>query len=72
MTNKDKEEIKFWKKAISIIKKGYDCSCKTSDLEDMPKTFKTAQSVFHSGRCPSCRASEVCDWISEHINLLKI
>lgn len=69
---KNKSEILFWKFAIYLIQRGYGKGCKTSDLEDMPEIFKTAQSVFHSGRCPSCRSKEVCNWISGHIELLKM
>lgn len=67
---KNKIEILFWKFTIYLIQSEYGKGCKTSDIEDFPETFKTAQSVFHSGRCPACRAKEVVDWIKNHIDLL--
>lgn len=69
---KNKIEIYIWKRIIKHIQFQYGCNCKTSDIDDFPETFKTAQSVFHSGRCPACRAKEVVNWIKEHIELLEI
>ena len=69
-------EIWFWKIARHIIIKGYGTGCETSDLDDFKddwvkhcKTLKEA--VMSDGRCPSCRAEEVINWINEHIELLE-
>lgn len=61
-------EIQFWKFAIWLIKRGYGADCETSDLDDFPDDHTTAKSVFDEGRCASCRAREMIDWIEQHIN----
>jgi len=69
---KDYLEIKFWKLAIYIIRKGYGADCPASDLEWFYKhvvreeTF--ADKVF--SRCASCKAKETIDWIEGHIELI--
>ncbi len=63
-------EIQFWKVAKWIIRRGYGADCETSDLDELPQTYKTPQDVFRGGRCGSCRAKEVIDWIDGHIDLL--
>lgn len=68
---KDKLEIQFWKIAKRLLKRGYGCNCETSDLDDFKEMYKEPKDVFHGGRCASCRAKEICDWIDEHIDLLK-
>lgn len=72
---KDYFEIIFWKIARHLIKKGYGCNCKTSDLDDFHEMYSKAplsKSVSHGGRCGSCRAKEVCDWIDDEIELLRM
>lgn len=64
-------EIRFWRMAVWILKKGYGGNCPTSDLDDFPDMYKVPKDVFHDGRCASCRAREVIDWIEDHIRLLK-
>ena len=67
----NKLEIKFWKFAQFLIKRGYGADCEISDLEDFPEDYKTPQDVFAQGRCGSCRAKETLNWIDYHIKLLK-
>ena len=53
------------------LKRGYGCNCGTSDLDDFPEEHTTAKSVFDPGRCASCRAKEVVDWLEDYIKLIK-
>lgn len=68
---KSTEEIKFWRKAQKLLIKGYRANCKTKDLDDFPEDYKEPKDVFSEGRCGSCRAREIIDWIESHIKLLK-
>lgn len=53
-------EIQFWKLAKYIIKKGYGyCSERDGGV------------FMSSGRCDCCNASDVQDWIDDHISLIK-
>lgn len=67
-------EIIFWKIAKCIITKEYGCNCETSDLDDFHEMYSKkplSESVVHGGRCASCRAKEVINWIDERIELIK-
>ena len=71
------EEILFWKKARTILKKGYGANCKTYDLDDFRKEYcnkknKVKDSVISDSRCGSCRAEEAIVFIDKHIDLLKM
>ena len=57
--------------AIWSIKRGYGCNCETNDLDDFPDIYQKSKDVFNSGRCASCRAKEITDWLEEHIKLIK-
>lgn len=61
-------EIHFWRVAKWIIRRGYGADCETSDIQD--SKLKTIDDVFSKGRCASCRAKEVIDWIDHHIDLI--
>lgn len=63
--------IKFWCYVKWIIRRGYGCNCKGSDLVDFPEWYTKPEHVFASGRCASCRAKEVIDWIDKHIELIQ-
>ena len=40
--------------------------------EGLPINRRTkTEDVFKEGRCGSCRAKEVIDWLEEHIKLIK-
>ena len=69
---KDILEIQFWRVAKRIILKGYGADCETSDLDDFPEKYQTPQSVFNRGRCGSCRAKEMVNWIDDHISLIQM
>jgi hypothetical protein len=64
-------QIQFWKFAKWLIIRGYGPGCETSDLCDFKDMYKTPQDVFAKGRCASCRAKEIVDWIDNHIELLR-
>ncbi len=74
---KDKIEIRFWRFAIWLIRRGYGANCETSDLEDFEFNGLDAmrvrgwRDVFAPGRCASCRAREAIDWIQKHIELIE-
>ena len=68
---RDTIDILIARLAIWSIKKGYGCNCETSDLDDFPEEHTTAKSVFMEGRCASCRAKEVVDWLEAHIKLIE-
>ena len=68
---RDLIDILIAKLAIWSIRKGYGCDCETSDLKDFPDLYQTTEDVFKEGRCGSCRAKEVIDWLEEHIKLIK-
>lgn len=59
-------EIQFWQFAKYLLKKGYGYE-KESD-----RTYAGGRSVLDLGRCGSCVASEIQDWIDQHIDLLKL
>lgn len=69
MTQKDKDEIAFWKRAIRLIKRDYGKGCITKDLEDFPN--KCGTEVPFRVRCGSCLAKETVEWIENHIRLIK-
>ena len=61
-------EILFWKIAKNIIIRNYGCNCSVKDVDeilDLPKT------LMGQNRCGSCVASEVIEWIDNHISLIK-
>ena len=60
-------EIKVFQLAKYLIIKGYG-TCKTKDYDDFPTHPRDLNA---QGRCPSCQAKEVCDWIEGHIALIK-
>ena len=64
-------DILIAKLAIWSIRKGYGCNCETSDLKDFPDLYPTAEDVFKEGRCGSCRAKEIVNWLEEHIKLIR-
>jgi hypothetical protein len=73
MTNK--EQIKFWQKAIRILKNGYGANCPKSDLDERfwkNEKMKLSEIVLHSGRCFNCRAKETIAFIQEIIKTLKL
>lgn len=60
---KDWLEIRFWRMAIWLIKRGYGADCTTRDMDDVSSLPKEA-------RCGSCYAKETLAWIDQHIDLL--
>lgn len=60
---KDWLEIQFWRMAKLILKKGYGYC----DERDYPTGH-----FMDKGRCEACDASDVQDWIDEHIRLIKM
>ena len=64
-------EILVTRLMIWVIRRGYGADCEGSDLDDFPEMHTTAKSVFDPGRCASCRAKEVIDWLEEHIKLIE-
>lgn len=62
-------EIQFWKIAKWIIRKGYGCDCTVKDYNDVGFV---PRGLNDQGRCGSCAASEVIDWIDNHIDLIKL
>ena len=75
MTPKEKEEIRFWRKAIGILKRGYGADCKTNDLDDFAKDFRKMtydQAISEKRRCGSCRAKETIRFLEDHIDLIKM
>ena len=71
-----KAEIKFWRRAISLLKKGYGADCRTSDLDDFRKRYTDKKHKMHDlitsdERCVGCRAKETIIFIEDHIDLLK-
>ena len=74
---KKSEEIKFWKKAIKILKEGYGADCKTSDLDDFRKMYTNKKYKMHEmitsdARCASCRAKETIKFIESVVGLLEM
>lgn len=53
---------------IWSIKKGYGADCETKDYEDFPELNKPSST---EGRCGSCVASEIIDWLEDRIKLIK-
>lgn len=67
------DEIKFWKRAIRILKKGYGADCRTTDLDDFKKMYRKytyREAVESGGRCGSCLARETIKFIESRIELL--
>lgn len=60
-------EIKFWKVAIWIIKRGYG-TCEKMDYEEFEYH---PHELNAQGRCPACQATEVIKWIEYHLSLLE-
>ena len=50
---------------IRLLKKGYGADCETKDIDDFPE-LKGEQ----KGRCPSCQAREVIEFLERHIGRL--
>ena len=69
---KDWFEIKFWKVAIWILRKGYGGNCETCDLDDFDYNNPISEQVIAKGRCGSCRARECIIFIQDHISLIKM
>jgi hypothetical protein len=71
---KDLLEIRFWKLAKWIIRKGYGADCEESDIDEElfsnPKEMRAY--LTSTSRCASCRAKEVIDWIDHHIDLIRM
>ena len=71
MTQKDKNEIMLIRKMIDLLKKGYGKKpCKTRDWEDFKELRMRSKSS--NGRCGTCMAWEVIEWLEEHITLVKV
>jgi hypothetical protein len=64
-------DILLTKLMIRSIRRGYGGDCPTSDLEDLSETYTKPDDVFASGRCASCRAKEVIDWLEGHLELMR-
>ncbi len=64
-------ETQFWKFAKWLIRRGYGAKCPTKDYEDYPELNVTLKTP-HSGRCASCEAAEVIEWIDHHIELINL
>lgn len=56
-------ETQFWKFAKYLIKKSYGYE-PVHDRDGMP--------MGAQGRCAGCRASEVQDWIGDHIDIINM
>lgn len=63
---RDKIDIIIARIAIWSIKKGYGANCETRDTDDFPELRNS-----NKGRCASCRAREIIEWIEDHIRLIK-
>ena len=50
LSERTKEEIRFWNRAKQIIKKGYGADCTGRDLDDFPE-------LKQDERCASCKAT---------------
>lgn len=59
MNIKNTLEVCFWKFARGLLKRGYGYCNERTTLNFREK-----------GRCGACDASDVQDWIQEHINLI--
>lgn len=59
--------IEIWccKAVIYFLQKGYGPKCQTQDLDDHPHLKYNTP-----GRCPTCHANEIIDWLKSHINLI--
>jgi hypothetical protein len=66
---KDWLEIQFWKVGRWLIQRGYGASCEIPDYEDFEDHPRELNA---QGRCGSCRAREVIEWINLHIDLLQM
>lgn len=70
LSKSEKNDIAKTRGFISMIKKGYGSErCETLDWEDFPTLRKRHKKP--SGRCASCAAWEVIDWLEGHIDLIK-
>ena len=60
-------KIEIWscKLVIYFLKKGYGPKCRTLDLEDIQEIEYDTQ-----GRCPTCKAHEIINWLESHIDLI--
>lgn len=61
-------DIEITKRMIQSIKQGYGANCETKDYEDFPELDKPSST---EGRCGSCVASEIIDWLEDRIKLIK-
>ena len=61
-------EIRFWKLAQWLLKRSYGC-CDVPDYVNFPDH---PRGVNDQGRCISCTAGEVVQWLEEHIEVLKM
>jgi len=68
MAIKDWFELQLWKIARNRLIKGFGCNCATVDTDDFPGHDKHLNAP---GRCPSCAAKEVVQWIDAYMRLLK-
>ena len=66
----DKFDTLLARLMVYRLKKGYGCDCETNDLDDFPEMYTKPKDVFASGRCGSCRAREVVQWLEEYIDLI--
>lgn len=57
-------EIIITKLMIWFLKRGYGPKCETTDLQNWPELKHDTP-----GRCPTCRANEVIDWLEEHLTI---
>lgn len=59
-------EIRVIRVMIWFIRRGWGANCKTKDLDDMD-----GLAWDNPGRCGSCRAKEVIEWLEDDIKLIK-
>jgi hypothetical protein len=64
-------EILFWNIAKWLIRRGWGAYCESSDIDDFPDMWVGAKNAAHPGRCGSCRAKEIIEWIDMNIEMLK-
>lgn len=60
-------EIKFWRIVQWLIRKEWGANCTVPDYNEFPLH---PRGVNDDGRCGSCQAKEVIDWIEENISLI--
>lgn len=66
----DKIEIWACRWLIKRIKGGYGADCEHLDYEE--DALMIPHELNAQGRCGSCRAKEVVQWLEEHIELLEM